>query len=248
MLEEHNVSFFLINMQPFLYPLILLGFFSLCLSESIVSPTLERLVRKQERIHSMNTPRMLLHILDRIRDQGTKMDKPTLVIHENKLKAQVRKYYDETRRLLKGFMIGPIKPGSSVAVVKLVLFHLEHNPPYMSFYATRREMRLLKKYISSYHRASEWDGRKDALDSVLRVYEEVRLLMDMIEKMEKMDYTSPLSREEKEVVKIGLERIGKIVTDEEIKEYIDDYILTGNKERLPVIIDKWISYKRLSLS
>jgi hypothetical protein len=176
------------------------------------------------------------------------MEKSMLAMHETSLKTLVGKYHTETGRLMKGFLSSPIKQDSSVSVIRLVLFHLENNPSLMYFYATRRERRKVKQAIVSYLKANEWSERKESLDIVIRLYKEVRLMMDIIKRVGGLDYTHPLSSEENELVRIGLERVRIIAKVDEIREYIDDYMLTGKRDRVPVIISLWTKYQRESLS
>jgi hypothetical protein len=219
-------------------------------TDGIISPTLITFIKKQEAVHTMNSPRLILHVIERMNSMN--MEVAMLSMHKTRLKSLIRKYHDETRRLMKGFLDSPIKADSSVSVIRLVLFHLENNPAQMLFYSVRREKRMLLKLISSYKEALEWLDRKSSLDKIIKLYGEVRVMIDIIRRAEEFDYTKPLTPEEKEIVRIAVERIKKVVSDSKdgsevamgLMDYTIDYMKSGQRDRLPNIFLLWSEYKR----
>jgi hypothetical protein len=209
-----------------------------------------------------NTIHMTLHILDMMRRIDPEGLRYQVGVYESKLKVQLRKYYDESRRLVEGFMGKEINPNEKVSVIESVLFHLENSPFIIMFYGTPREQKLLREAIAAYRVASsttsiniKWEERRTLLEDVMKKYHSIKLMKDVLQRLPKLDLTieGVNAREDaQEIARIALQRMKKIVRNGksqlelDLMREIDEYLFpidTDFVERLRKIINLWERYK-----
>ena len=205
---------------------------------SIVPLVLETRLREQQQIGNTNTVRIMLHILDMMRRIPAEGEKFNIGIYESKLRVQLRKYYDESSRLVKGFMERPVNPNEKVSVIEMVLFHIEKSPYMVMFYGTTREKRLLREAIASYRKVitspnTVWEERLAALEEVRKRYQDIKVMKEVMMRLPKLDFSleqGKRAREDaQEIAHIALGRIkkivGKSVDSKELVGEIEKYLL-----------------------